>query len=213
LQLSAPEAQAFAAEQVNVAQFRNFLRARGLALLVMRNVTTRDLADRQQPFNLRVPGGTQTLGAGGTIYDISHFQMFQGDQIRGIGGTVNPAPGRRVIAQTLHDSALGTLNLPNPSGPAGSVPIASDGSVAVFVPTRRALTWQSTAPDGTPVVRERFWITAQPGEIRACDGCHGVNTRNQANQTGAAQNSALALRQLLARWKLDHAELFADGFE
>ena len=34
--------------------------------------------------------------------------------------------------------------------------------------------------DGTPVVRERYWITAQPGEVRACDGCHGVNTTNQA---------------------------------
>jgi hypothetical protein len=211
--LATPEAQAFADEQVNPVQFRNFLRNRGLALLVMRNVTTRDQADKQQPFNLRVPGGAQTLGAGGTIYDISHFQMFQGDQIRGIGGSANPNLGRRVIAQAMHDSALGVLNLPNASGPAGSVPIASDGSVAVIVPTRRALSWQSTATDGTPVVRERFWITAQPGEIRTCDGCHGVNSRNQANQAGAAQNSAIALRLLLARWKLLQGELFVDGFE
>lgn len=212
-ELAAPELQAFVAEAVDVATFRQFLIQRGLAVLVMRNVTTRDRADRQQPFNLRVPGGAQTVGAAGTIYDISHFQMFQGDQIRGIGGTTTPAPGRRVLAMPMHEPALAGLNLPNPSGPAGSVPIYSDGSVAVFVPTRRALSWQSTAPNGTPVVRERFWITAQPGEIRACDGCHGVNTRNQANQVGAAQNESLALRALLAQWRDNQPELFRNGFE
>lgn len=211
--LAAPETAAFTAEQVSEATFRQWLRDRGLAVVVMRNVTTRDRADRQQPFNLRVPGGAQTIGATGTVYDIQHFQFFQGDQIRGIGGMANPRAGRRVIAQTLHDQAVGNFNLPNAQGPAGSVPIAADGSVAAFVPTRRALSWQSTAPNGTPVVRERFWITVQPGEIRTCDGCHGVNTNNQANQPGAAQNSPQALRDLLARWKTLSGELFRNGFE
>lgn len=211
--LAAPETAAFSAEQVNETTFRQWLVDRGLAVLVMRNVTTRDRADKQQPFNLRVPGGAQTVGASGTVYDIQHFQFFQGDQVRGIGGMSNPRAGRRVIAQFLHDASIAGLNLPNPTGPAGSVPIAADGSVAAFVPTRRALTWQSTAPNGAPVVRERFWITAQPGEIRTCDGCHGVNTLNQAGQPGAAQNSPQALRELLARWKGISGELFRNGFE
>jgi Hydrazine synthase alpha subunit middle domain len=209
--LAAPEVQAFAAEQVSVATFKADIAARGLALLVMRNVTTRDRADKQQPYNLRVPGGVETIGSGGRVYDISHFQMLQGDQIRGIGGSASPTPGRRVLANWMHDPNLGTLNLPNPGGPIASVPIASDGSVAVLVPSQRALTWQSTAPNGTPVVRERYWLTAQPGEIRTCDGCHGVNTNSQ-NNSAAASNSPIALRLLLARWKQQLGE-FRNGFE
>ena len=34
-------------------------------LMTTRALTTRDRADRQQPYNLRVPGGVQTTGAGG----------------------------------------------------------------------------------------------------------------------------------------------------
>ena len=67
---------------------QSYLRQQGLALIVGHNVTTRDRSDKQQPFNLRVAGtATQTLGAGGKIYDVSHLQLFQADQIRGLGGT------------------------------------------------------------------------------------------------------------------------------
>jgi hypothetical protein len=43
-------------ENVDPQAFRAYLRANGLAVIVMRNVTTRDSADRQQPYNLHVPG-------------------------------------------------------------------------------------------------------------------------------------------------------------
>lgn len=210
--LAAPEQQAFALEGVSVASFRNFLAMNDLAVMLVRNATSRDALDEQQPYNLRVPGGTQTLGAGGTVYDIAHMQIFQGDQVRGRGGTATPAAGRRVLAQLLHDANAVQANGPNPGGPPASVPIASDGSAAAFVPTRRAMAWQSTAPDGTGVVRERYWITFQPGEIRACDGCHGANAVNQAGLP-PPQNTPLALRQLLARWRAGVDWMFADGFE
>ena len=162
---------------------------------------------------VRVPGGTQTVGAGGTVYDIAHMQFFQGDQIRGRGGLTDPADGRRVLAQVLHDTTALTHNPPNPGGPAGSTAIFSDGSVAAFVPARRALAWHATAPNGTPVIRERYWITLQPGEIRACDGCHGVNQQNQAGQPASTQVSA-AFRDLLNRWNTQVGSvLFANGFE
>jgi hypothetical protein len=214
--LAAPELSAFTAENVNPSQFINDLQQRNLAVIVIRNATARDRADKQQPYNLRIPGGIQNIGSAGRIYDIAHFQIFQGDQVRGINqSTQNPrgTAGRRVIAQELHDSDVLALNIPNPTGPAGSVTIeASDGSVAAFVPTRRALAWQSTATNGTPVVRERFWITLQPGEIRTCDGCHGVNTASQSG-AAAATNSPQALRSLLVRWKALQGNLFANGFE
>lgn len=56
-ELPAPEAAVFAVEAVDVAAFRADLASKGLALVVSRDVTTRDAADEQQPYNLRVPGG------------------------------------------------------------------------------------------------------------------------------------------------------------
>ena len=218
-QLKAPEQQAFTLENVDPQVFRTYLRSNGLALVVMRNVTTRDKADRQQPYNLRVPGGTQTIATGGgKIYDIANMQFFQGDQIRGLGYSAPgdmPRQGRRILAQVMHDGPTTVANGVNASGPAGSASIASDGSVALFVPARRALAWHSMAPNGAPVVRERYWITMQPGEIRACDGCHGVNQQNQATPSQpAAQNTALALRALLARWRDKQVDLiFFNGME
>jgi len=40
----------------------------------------------------------------------------------------------------------------------------------------------------------------QPGEIRVCTSCHGINTRDQANQVPPA-NQPEGLRQLLTYWK------------
>lgn len=199
--LPATETAVFQAEGVDVALFQRYLRLHNLALIVSRNVTSRDQADRQQPFNLNVPGGTQTLGASGKIYDISQFQIFQADMIRGKGlrDAINPpAEGRRALAQALHDPLVD--NPPNQTNLVGSVPISADGSVAALVPARRALSWQTAAPDGSPVVRERYWLTFQPGEIRTCFSCHGVNTVDQANRPPAS-NPPQALRDFLRYWK------------
>ncbi|MEP7156786.1 MAG: hypothetical protein ABI905_13495 [Betaproteobacteria bacterium] len=200
--LEAPEASVFTEEAVNETAFRTWLKNNDLALIVTRNQTTRDRGDLQQPFNLQVPGGVKTVATGtrgtGRLYDISHFQIFQADLIRtyvaGSGET-----GRRVIAQPLHDGA--DKNPANPGGPAGSVKIAADGSTAAFVPARRALAWQSTDNAGNPVVRERVWVTMQPGEVRVCASCHGANVKDQAGQL-APTNKPEALRTLLQAWKL-----------
>jgi hypothetical protein len=204
--LESPEAQIFADEGVDPEQLRHHLRERDLALVISRDVTTRDAADRQQPFNLRVDGGSaQTVVEQGPIYDVAYLQIFQADQVRGIGGVADPEPGRRVLARALHDP-----NVQNPPtiGPAGSVGLGSDGSMAAFVPARRALSWQLTDVTGESVIRERYWLTFQPGEIRLCTSCHGLNTVDQAGQPRPG-NSPEALRQLLQHWR----SLFADGFE
>ncbi|MCA9839705.1 MAG: hypothetical protein KC422_22550 [Trueperaceae bacterium] len=200
------EQDVFIQTGVDIKEFQAYLEQKGLALAIMRNVTTRDTAERQQPFNLHVSGGSaKTLGSGFTtgdkIYDISYMQFLQADLIRGIGGTTDPSPGRRVLAQFMHDANALASNLPS-LGPQGSATIASDGSVAVFLPANRALTWQLTDAVGNPVVRERYWLTFQPGEIRVCTSCHGLNEMDQAGNP-APENAPEALKALLESWKAE----------
>ncbi len=214
---SQPELDVFVEEGINESLFRNYLKSNNLAVVVMRDVTTRDVADKQQPFNLKVTGSSpvhQTIGAAGTLYDISHMQFLQGDQIRGSGFS-NPQPnaGQRVLAQYLHDENATNSNIQFANAPQGSTEIYPDGSVSLFVPARRAMAWQSIAPDETPIVRERYWITFQPGEIRACGGCHGVNNLDQAGQTPNTQK-AQAFRALLQHWKQNlNVIVFKNSFE
>lgn len=191
--LPTPESTVLQQKGVDVATLRAWLKTNNLGIFVSRNVTTRDRADVMQPFNLQVPGGAETLGNSGKVYDVSYLQFFEGDQIRGYA----TKPGRRVLAEPLHDPAARN---PPSSGPAGSVAVASDGSMAVIVPAGRAMSWQLTDSAGNPVVRERNWISVAPGEIRACPSCHGLNTRDQAG-AGVPMNPPLALGQLLDFWK------------
>jgi hypothetical protein len=198
--LPGPEQQIFNQVGVDPAALRNYLIQNNLALAVSRNVTTRDDLDRQQPFNLKIKGSsTQTLGAPGKLYEVAYMQFFQADQLRGLTfGGPQPRPGRRVLAQPMHDPAVN--NPPTCAAPPGSTQLAADGSMAAFVPARRAMTWQLTDSSGNGIVRERFWVTFQPGEIRVCASCHGLNEKDQAGQV-APTNPPEALRQLLQYWQ------------
>lgn len=189
------EKQVLVEEAVDEVALRSWLKTNSLALIVTRNQTHRDRADKQQPYNLRVPGGTSTTSNGGRVYDLAHYQIFQANQIRAYQG----ASGRRSIPQPVAQGKNPVNTGPN--APVGSVKIASDGSSAAFVPANRALTWQTTDPTGEPVVRERIWVTFQPGEIRTCAGCHGQNAKSQAGGDGPPLNKPQALRDLLAHWK------------
>jgi hypothetical protein len=207
--VEAIEAKIFAEEGVDLENFRNYLVQRDLALMVSRNVTGRDAGDQQQPYNLRVPGGAQTIARAGTVYDIQFLQLFQADLLRGKGLRGGaPSAGRRVLAQALHDPLTDNAPANSATAPAGSVRIAADGSVAALVPARRAMTWQMTAPDGEPVVRERYWVTFQPGEIRTCANCHGVNRGDQIGRP-AATNPPQALRDFLRHWKENNVPVVA----
>src|SRR5258708_13342094 len=72
--------------------------------------------------------------------------------------------------------------------------------MAALVPARRALSWQRGGTGGRGGVRGRYWITFQPGEIRTCTSCHGVNTMDQAGHPPPT-NSPQALVNLLNYWK------------
>jgi hypothetical protein len=199
--LAAPELAAFAAAKVDVATFQKYLTTHELALIVSRDVTTRDKADHQQPFNLNI-AGTQhtTIGAPGKIYSVAWLQLFQADQLRSFnyGSPGNPGYGRRVLAQYLHDP--GVDNPAHAAAPIASVQLGPDGSSAAIVPARRAMTWQLADTNGVGVVRERYWLTFAAGEIRTCTSCHGINETDQATNS-VPTNTPLALIQLLNYWK------------
>ncbi|MFN8443143.1 MAG: hypothetical protein U0175_20380 [Caldilineaceae bacterium] len=204
--LAGPEQAVFNSAGVDVNELKAYMEQNGLALIVSRDVTTRDRADHQQPFNLKVSGTNhQTIGASGKIYDVAYIQLFQGDQLRGWTGCCSdtPASGRRVIAQYLHDDNALSNNLSEVGAPQSSYKIANDGSVAAFVPAQRAMTWQLVDDAGTGIVRERYWVTFQPGEIRMCTSCHGINTVDQAGNS-APTNQPQALLALLQDWKAKH---------
>jgi Hydrazine synthase alpha subunit middle domain len=198
------EAGVLRAEGVNETELRNWLAARGLALIVSRNVTLRDRAETQQPFNLQVKTpdgaiGVKNTPASGKVYDISALQIFQGDMTRGYTGA-----GRRVYARPVHSNAqVSSIEKWYQDTPAkSSTVLGTDGSMAAFVPAGRALTWQLVDPVGKPVVRERVWVSFAPGEIRVCASCHGIN-KTTSNGLGEPENPPAALATLLRKWKLN----------
>ena len=213
--INTTELQVFGEEGVDVATFQNYLRVNNLALVVSHNVTRRDRADHQQPFNLRIAGTTNVTvnptSNTNYIYDIAHIQFLQADQRRGYtAGGSTPFPGRRILATSLHEPAAD--NVVNPLGPSGSLKLGDDGSFAALLPARRAMTWQLMgtnifAPKNS-IVKERYWVTFQPGEIRTCKNCHGINTADQAGNP-PPNNKPQALRDLLQYWKTQNTPLSA----
>ena len=180
-----------------IAKFREFLQARNLALVVSRDVTRR--GDKQQEFNLKVFGSAKQTSDGSTpTIEMSHMQFFQGDLIRAYSNYGSGSNrGRRPLAQVMRDGLTTT------DTPLGSVKIASDGSVAALVPAQRALSWQMNKPDGTAALRERYWVTFAPGEMRSCTNCHSVNRTDVVLQQPPPTNPPQALREL-ARWYRDN---------
>ncbi|MCB0329995.1 MAG: hypothetical protein KDD70_10035, partial [Bdellovibrionales bacterium] len=172
---------------ITLLEFQAYLAELDLAMVVTRDVRSRDEADKQQPFTLR-------LGESGKNA-VSGLQFLQGSQIRAYESFVS---GRRTLAQLM-----GAILIPEEvkdSSSIGSYRIFPDGSVAAIVPAQRALSWQLVASSGEPIVRERYWVTFQPGEVRVCASCHGLNERDQ-NGAGVPRNKPEALRAILAWWK------------
>ena len=204
------EQSVFASQNVDLTTFQADLAQRGLALVVSRNVTARDANDKQQPYNLRIPGGTNSIATGGKIYDITHLAYLQGDYLRGYtNGNNGPQPGRRVLATPLHDSTAFNYASAKSNAPAGGIELMPDGSQAAIVPAGRAMTWHLTGTNANnSVVKERYWITFRPGEVRTCANCHGINTVDQLGRS-APTNAPLALQKLLQLWRTNSANAYS----
>jgi len=204
------EQQVFVNENVDLPTFQADLAARNLALVISRNVARRDVADKQQPYNLRVPGGASAIANSGKIYDITHLQYLQADYLRGYTyGTPDIQPGRRVLATPLHDSTSFNVPSSQPNAPLGGIELMSDGSQAAIVPANRAVTWQLTGTNNNDsIVKERYWISFRPGEVRTCANCHGINAKDQLGNPPPS-NPPLALQALLRLWRTNAANAYS----
>ena len=205
------EQQVFASESVDMPTFQADLAQRGLALVVSRNVTARDAADKQQPYNLAVPGGVTTVGTNsGKIYNITHLQFLEADYLRGynFGSASTVQPGRRILATPM--SAPTGFNYASglSNAPVGGTQIMSDGSQATIVPAGRAVTWQLTGVTNESIVKERYWLNFRAGEVRTCANCHGINDKDQAGRPSPT-NAPLALRLLLRNWRTNAANSYS----
>lgn len=54
----------------------------------------------------------------------------------------------------------------------GTVPVEKDGSAIFKVPANTPLSIQPVDKDGVAIQWMRSWVTAQPGEVVSCIGCH-----------------------------------------
>ncbi len=71
----------------------------------------------------------------------------------------------------------------------GTVPVRSDGSAMFRIPAKTPVSVQPLDAEGKAVALMRSWMTAMPGEVLSCVGCH-----ERRNSTPAAMAS-LALQQ------------------
>ncbi len=55
----------------------------------------------------------------------------------------------------------------------GVVPVEEDGSAHFVVPAHRSIFYEALDADFREIQRERTYVNYAPGEIRACNGCHG----------------------------------------
>ncbi len=180
--------------QAGIDEFQNYLQAHNLALVVSRNVTRR--ADKQQDYNLKIYGSaTQSVEPGAVPLEIAFMQFLQADLLRGY---TKFNAGRRPMPTTMHEGLLPVVA----NAPSSSVQLGSDGSMAALIPARRAVTWQMLGADGAPVVRERYWVTFAPGEMRTCTNCHGINQADVFGQPRPV-NPPQALHALAA-WYRDN---------
>ena len=131
--IGAPEASVFADAGIEVEALREWLRENDKALLISRDITSRDANDRQQLFDLSVSSSTAPF-KDVHVNPVESLGFFQGDYVREYPiGSGLPA-GRRVVARPLHDGfPAGSSGLP-----LGSTRVAPDGSMAMIVPAKRA---------------------------------------------------------------------------
>jgi formylglycine-generating enzyme required for sulfatase activity len=88
---------------------------------------------------------------------------------------------------------LGTVGMDGPwdiKRILGTVPVETDGSANFIVPANTPISVQPLDAEGKALQIMRSWMTAMPGEVLSCVGCH-----ERQNMAPPAKNTIAALRE------------------
>jgi formylglycine-generating enzyme required for sulfatase activity len=70
--------------------------------------------------------------------------------------------------------------------PLGTVPVLPDGSAKFTVPANTPISVQPLDSDGQALAQMRSWMTAMPGEVLSCVGCHEDHNSAPASRSSLA---------------------------
>ena len=125
--------------------------------------------------------------------DVFIADIYQGEGLRGVPpGSVKSV---RVFSYQFAYQEMGaepySVGLDGPWDPRrilGTTPVHADGSVAFKVPAYTPFSIQPLDDEGKAIQLMRSWITAMPGEVVSCGGCHEAqNTIPRTKKSKAAE--------------------------
>jgi formylglycine-generating enzyme required for sulfatase activity len=123
--------------------------------------------------------------------------IYSGDGLQGVPrGTVKSL--RLFTYHFAYQGMGGLLGVVGADGPwdikrvLGTVPVHADGSARFRVPANLPISLQPLDAEGKAIQLMRSWMTAMPGELVQCTGCH------ERQNTAPPVKNALALTQPLA---------------
>jgi len=123
--------------------------------------------------------------------------IYAGDGLKGVPRGVVRAL-RLFTYHFAYQNMGGLLGVVGADGPwdikrvLGTVPVRADGSAHFTVPANTPISLQPLDAEGKAVQLMRSWMTAMPGEVVQCTGCHERQNTAPLTQTGAALSRAPA---------------------
>ncbi|MFV2070139.1 MAG: SUMF1/EgtB/PvdO family nonheme iron enzyme, partial [Pirellulales bacterium] len=123
--------------------------------------------------------------------------IYAGDGLRGIPrGTVKSL--RIFTYHYAYQKMGGLLGVVGMDGPwdikrvIGTVPVFEDGSAKFHIPANTPISIQPLDEQGKALQLMRSWMTAMPGEVVACSGCHASPRRTPRPLPTQAQSAPVA---------------------
>lgn len=121
--------------------------------------------------------------------------IYAGDGLKGIPrGTVKSL--RLVTYHFAYQNMGGLLGVVGMDGPwdikrvLGTVPVNPDGSAKFRIPANVPISLQPLDDEGKALQLMRTWMTAMPGEVVQCSGCHEPQNSAPLRQSSMAVNQA-----------------------
>ena len=112
-----------------------------------------------------------------TDADVFIADVYAGEGLKGVNRGV--IKSLRIFSYHFAYQGMGaephSVGLDGPWDPKriiGTVPVCEDGSVSFKIPANVPIAFQTLDAEGKAVQNMRSWVTAMPGELLSCVGCH-----------------------------------------